>query len=130
MDIRKYTGYFHDGEIYEILHKRYKMIISMDSAEMDEEDLVDDVVLSKDGGISGRLHIERIKNIKINHKSYFDTFNMFYEDAGIHDFEMDQTNVRLAIRWGTYRPKPPVNDWSILEIEAGNVWWKNIPDLI
>lgn len=130
MDIKKYLGHFHDGSIYNIKHVGQEMILIMKSAQMDEEDLVDDAILSKDDRILGKLHIEGIKKITLNHNVYSDNFNMFYESAGIFDFEMDQGNVKLLISWTTYRPNPPMDDFSVVEIEAENIWWENLPDLI
>jgi len=129
MDIKKYVDYFHDGAVYTIDHVGQEMVLSMGSAEMDEDDLVDDVILSKDDRILGKLHIEGIKNIKVSDKPYLEVLTMKYENAEIADFEIDSNNVKLLIRWGSYPPNPPVRDFYILKIEAEKVWWENIPDL-
>ena len=62
-DIRKYVDFFHDGSITDINHFGNKMTISMESAEMDEEDVKGDIILGKDDRIRGKLHIEGIQCI-------------------------------------------------------------------
>ena len=47
-DISKYTDFFHDGSIIDIHHTGDHMVILMASAEIDEEDITDDIILSKD----------------------------------------------------------------------------------
>ena len=44
-DIGKYAAFFHDGSIIDINHIGNKMVISMASAEMDEEDFIASVFL-------------------------------------------------------------------------------------
>lgn len=46
MDISVYSSYFHDGSIIDIKHSDDKVEISMQSAEMHEEDLQSPVILS------------------------------------------------------------------------------------
>ena len=46
MNIKNYTSFFHDGSINEINHGENKITISMESAEIDREDLKDNTDLA------------------------------------------------------------------------------------
>ena len=39
VNINNYTPFFHDGSIIDISHDRDTIVVSMESAEMDEDDL-------------------------------------------------------------------------------------------
>lgn len=130
MNLKNYTSFFHDGSIIAISHTGNEMVLSMESAEMDEEDLKDDIILSKNDRIRGKLHILGIKGIKENGRSYRDTLKMKYEDAEIFHFELNQNKAEFQIKWGSYPPKPYMDDFSTIEIEAEKIWWENIPDLV
>lgn len=125
MNLKNYTSFFHDGSINAINHVGNKIIISMESAEMDEEDIKDDVSLSKDDRIRGKLHIKGVKSIKENNQHYTDVLRMKYEDAEIFHFEVNQNKVELQIKWCSYPPKPYIDDFSTIEIEAEKIWWEN-----
>ena len=99
MDISKYTSFFHDGSIMDIQHTKNKIEFSMTSAEMDYEDLQEDIALSKYDNIQGKLHIEGIKSIKVNDKPFFGTIKKKYEDAEICHFGMNQNKVEFQIKW-------------------------------
>jgi hypothetical protein len=47
MNIANYAAFFHDGSIINIQHTDTKIEISMESAEISEEDLKDEIFLSK-----------------------------------------------------------------------------------
>ena len=128
MNLKNYTSFFHDGSINAINHIGNKITISMESAEMDEEDVKDDIDLSKDDRIRGKLHIEGTKSIKENNQSYTDILRMKYADAEIFHLEVNQNKVELQIKWGSYPPKPCIEDFSTIEIEAENIWWENTPN--
>ena len=62
MDISKYTAFFHDGAIRDIDHKHNKMELSMESAEMDKDDVKENIPLSKYDTIQGKLYTSAFKN--------------------------------------------------------------------
>ncbi|CAN5521423.1 hypothetical protein BH10BAC1_BH10BAC1_21090 [soil metagenome] len=129
MNLMHYTSFFHDGSIIAINHHGKNIILSMESAEMDEEDIKDDLILSKDDRIRGKLHAEGIMSIKENNQFYNDILKMKYKNAEIVHFEINLNKIKLAIQWGSYPPKPYVEDFSTVEIEADKIWWENIPNL-
>ena len=117
MNLKKYTSFFHDGAINKISHIRNKITISMESAEMDEEDLKDNIVLSKDDRIRGKLHIGGVRSIRENNQPYLDTLQMKYEDAEIFHFELKQNKVEFQIKWCSYPPNPCIENFSTIEID-------------
>ncbi len=129
MNLKNYTSFFHDGSINKISHIGDKMTISMESAEMDKEDIKDDVVLSKEDRIRGKLHVDGIIKVKENDQPYLDILKMKYEDAEIFHFELNHNRVEFQIKWCSYPPKPCIEDFSTIEIEAEEIWWENIPNM-
>lgn len=128
MNIADYTSNFHDGSIIDIKHEINRIEISMESAEITEEDMKEDFPLSEHDTIKGKLHLEEVKSIK-ECNSYLNFLKMKHEDATIFHFKINNNKVELQIIWGTYPPNPPVDDFSTIEIEAEKIWWENIPDL-
>ena len=129
IDINKYADLFHDGSIINIDHIDNKMTISMESAEVDEEDIKDDITIAKDDRIRGKLHIEKIKSITINNKSYLEIVKKIYDEGGIVNFEITRNSVLLSIDWVNFTPSQKTNEFSVIKIEAEKIYWENIPDL-
>ncbi len=127
--IEYYAPFFHDGSIISIEHHHNNMEISMQSAQMDIEDLKDDTKLSEHDCIRGKLHLENIKTISINEIPYFGTLQISYDKGDIFDFILDKQMVELQIIWVNFPPKPAVNEFSTIKITAKKIWWENIPDL-
>jgi hypothetical protein len=129
MDISKYTDFFHDGSVIDIQHKGNGIQISMSSAEVDEEDLQDDIALSKYDRIQGKLHIEGVKNITINKNPFFGELKKIYDDGSILHFDLKCGYVELEVVWGVLPPDLEKRDFTAIGIEASKIWWEAIPDL-
>lgn len=129
IDINKYADFFHDGSIIDIDHIGNKMIISMESAEVDEEDVKGGITLAKDARIRGKLHIEEIKSVRINNKPYLEIIKKIYDEGGIVNFEIAKNSVMISIDWVNFPPNPKINEFSDIKIEAKKIWWENIPGL-
>ncbi|MGL4540356.1 MAG: hypothetical protein ACRCU0_05205 [Candidatus Rhabdochlamydia sp.] len=130
--IEYYAQFFHDGAIVSIKHHHNNIEISMQSAQMDLEDLKDDTKLSEHDRIKGKLHLENIKTISIDEIPFFETWQMSYDKGGIFDFIVDKQTVELQIIWKNFPPKPDVpavDEFSTIKITAEKIWWENIPDL-
>ena len=130
MNLKKYASLFHDGSIISINHFEDKIIISMESAEIDKADIKSDITLSKDDRIRGKLHIEGTKSIKQNSRPYSNILRMKYKDAEIFHFEVHPKKVELQIKWNSNPPKACIEDFSTIEIEAKKIWWENVPNLM
>ena len=85
MNISKYD--FHDGYVIDLKHINNKIKISMESAEISDEELKDDIILSDHSTIKGKLHMERIKNIRINNKDYLENFLKIHDKGNIYSFD-------------------------------------------
>src|SRR3990167_293123 len=129
MDIKKYTSFFHDCSILAIQHQGNNLVISMESAEMNEEDKLDDVVFSKEDSILGKLHLEGVKSILDKHLGRITKLEMKNEHAGICHFEFNESHVEFQIRWESFPFNRFDEDFSVVKIEAEKIWWENCPDM-
>lgn len=129
MSIEKYKTYFHDGSIFYIKHENNCMKIAMESAEIDEEDLLPSLKLSKENTIKGILHIDGIIKIQENAKDYTGIYEKKRPIAEIYDLELTPKHVELQIGWETIPINYSYSDFSTLKITAEKVHWENIPNL-
>jgi len=127
MNIKTLTSLFHDGSITAIYHMKNKIIFSMESAETDKNDIIDNFIVLRDNRICGNLHLEEIKSVTENGQLYVDTLKMKHKDAEIFHLEVTENKVELQIKWNSLPPKPYIDEFSTLEIEAGKIWWENKP---
>lgn len=132
IDISKYDGYFHDGSILAIDHQGDKIIFSMTSAEMHEEDLQDNIPLSKDDPfkcLRGKLHVEGISKILIDNVPLSGILKQEYDDGDIFRLEIKKKSVEICVIWEDFPPKLKQNSFSVIKIDAKKIYWENIPDL-
>ena len=129
--ISKYASYFHDGSLVTIEYGKNdaELILTMESAEIDPEDIRDPIPLSKDDRIKGKLHLKGIKSISIDGEKLSTPLKMNYDDGDIFRFKIKGNEVHFHIIWKNYPPKKSVDDCSTITIQAENVRWENIPDL-
>jgi len=133
MDISRYVGYFHDGAIYDICHAGNQMIITMGSAEIVDEEIAQNIPLSKDNTIEGRLHIEGVRSLSIGEKTVNDKFKMLSKSSDIFHFEIIENIVIFNIIWLDFsRTDLPTREvgFSVVEIEAEKIWWENLPEMV
>lgn len=130
MNIQKYSGYFHDGGIINIKHINNKEIeISMESSPLQPECNLDNIPLSSFKTIRGKLHIVGVKNILANDK-LIKEIKIIYDDGEILRFSVNDNKVKLLINWINYPPKQRMHQSELIEIEAEEVYWENIPNLL
>lgn len=129
VDISKYAAFFHDGSLMDIQHIGNNIVFSMGSAEMDEEDLKDDILLSKDDRIAGKLHVERVKSIIIDENPFLGILKKRCDNGNIFHFEIIKNNLEMMIIWENFWPNPKVDEFVVIKIEAEKIWWENIPNL-
>lgn len=130
IDISKYTSYFHDGSLFNISKLKNEITFQISSAEVDLSDIEENITLSKEQRIQGILHLSNIQNIQLNGgyklENLFNVFNF----GTILDFEIKNKIVELGVLWENYPPKLHTNEFTTIVIQAGQIWWENIPDLI
>lgn len=132
MDISKYTSFFHDGSIMNIEHLGSNLIFTMGSAEMHEEDLQDNIALSKGDPfkcLRGKLHIEEIRKILLDDIPLSRILKKEYDDGDIFRLEIKKNSVEICVIWEDFPPKPKRNSFSVIKIDAEKIYWENIPDL-
>ena len=126
MDIARYTSYFHDGEILDIKHINNNIEMTLKSAEVDAT-IVNDVLLSADNRINGKLHIIGVKLILNNGVEFNEKLKLLFHDNDLLHVKINESVVFCEIGWrGTNLGEV---DFSDLEIHATSIWWENIPDL-
>lgn len=126
MNLAPYTGYFHDGIIIGIQSTKEKIEIIMESSELDSEWDKNNILLSKINTIKGKLHLEKIKKISINHEPVKQLY-MIYDEGEILRFRINKNNVMLLAKWMNYLPKKYIEKTEVIEIEADSIYWENIP---
>ncbi|MBM3910632.1 MAG: hypothetical protein FJ356_03175 [Thaumarchaeota archaeon] len=129
--ISKYTSYFHDGSLIAINYGNddTELTLTMESAEVDPEDIKDPIPLAKEDRIKGKLHLKGVKSIYINDKKIFSPLKMNYDDGEILHLKIKNNKVLLDISWCNYPPKARDTDFSSITINVEDVRWENIPDL-
>jgi len=121
---------FHDGYLIDIKHIENKIEMFMESAQIHPDDMKDNLVLSKHETLKGKLHIENIKEIKVNDKPLVGPFKKTHDEGDIYDFELSENKVSLTINWIDHPAKPiETGKWCTYEIMAEKIYWENIPDL-
>lgn len=130
-NIKKYTAYFHDGYLLDIKHTKENMEIFMESAQIDPDDMKDNIQLSKHGTIKGKLHVEKIKEIRVNEELLIGEWEKPYDIGDIYEFNILDNVIRFVICWIDYSSKssPNTNMWYNYQINAKKIYWENIPDL-
>lgn len=126
MDIARYTSYFHDGEILDIKHINNNIEMALRSAEVNVA-IVNDVLLSADNRIKGKLHVVGVKLILNNGVKFNEKLKLLFRDKDLLHLKINESVVFCEIGWrGTNLGEV---DFSDLEIHATSIWWENIPDL-
>jgi hypothetical protein len=130
MNIAGYDAFFHDGSLINIQHVDNKIELSIESSGIFEDDLKDEIVLSKNNTLKGKLHLEGVKNILLNkNQPFLGVLHMLYDSAEIMHLTIMKDRIKLSLEWENFPPHPKVTAYLFLEIEADKIWWENIPDL-
>lgn len=129
-NISKCTSYFHDGNLKDIDHRNNKIIFTMSSAEMHEDELTDDITLSSKDNfkcLRGKLHVEGIRKIQVDDKPFLGRLKKHFDSGEILHLEIKKNYVELSIAWINYPPKPRDEDFSTIQVEADKIYWENTP---
>ena len=131
MNIKKYTAWFHDGDLIEIQHRPKDSIIlfTMSSAQIiGWEEFDNQIELSRNMTIIGVLHVEKIIEISINDEPFTGVLQKLYPEGSILDFEItNEHTIELGISWSTADKRDL--DFTTILIEAETIWWENIPGM-
>lgn len=127
LNLAKYTAYFHDGGIIAITNSGDSVEISMDSAEISQEENIDNVPLSIHRRLKGKLHLQGVEYVKEN-DAFIKCLEQKHDKGNVMDFEIADHKVFLQVMWENY-PFREHTDLITYEIKAKNIYWENIPDL-
>lgn len=127
MNIINYCSFFHDGSIIEITHFNHKIELSMESAQISREDLKEQIFLSNQSTLKGKLHIEQIYSIEENKQPFEGKLHRKSDWGEIIHLKTNPSQTKILIRWVYLNFKS--EEISNLNIKAKKIWWENIPDL-
>lgn len=129
MNIKKYTSYFHDGGIIAIRQMGNDIEISMDSSQLWPEWNEDNIPLSDEETIKGKLHLKDIESIIINDEPR-PILKMLYDTGTILRLKIyDNDTLKLLVVWDNFPPKEEGHITELIEIKFKEIYWENIPDL-
>ena len=129
MNITKYTGYFHDGNLIDIKHEGKNIDFFIESAQIDNKAKISKKILSESNTLKGKLSLSNIQNIKIGNQDFKGTINKIHDDGEILDLEISSNKILILIEWKNFPPKPRETFVDKIEIEAMQICWENIPHL-
>ena len=122
MNIIKYADYFHDGAVYDMVHIGDKIVLSLESSELEPEWNEDNLHLSKFNAIAGDLYLEGVRNIYINGKILNDKLRMIHDIGDLYDLEVTGNVAILKALWRNDPPKlPEETDLFTYKIEAETI---------
>lgn len=129
MNISIYQDFFHDGSIMNVEHVGSNLILTIGSAQVDTEDIKDDIILSSNSRIKGKLHIDRIETIIIDNQSFLGKMKQQHDHGDILELIIKKNFLDLAVEWIDFPPKPEKQVFSVIQVKAEKIYWENIPDL-
>lgn len=130
MDMAKYQGLFHDGRVVEIKHYGSDLYFSLESAEICDGDLQENIPLTYRyfPYLKGRLHLKGIEKILIDNELFFGTLKKKYDYGKIFDLTIHAHKVEIDIIWEPVPSDIEKEDFSTIEIEAKTIYWENTPN--
>jgi hypothetical protein len=99
------------------------------SAEMDPDDMLDNIPLSDDR-LKGKLHIEGIKTITVNRQPFTGQLKIETDNGEILDLEIQKNHLELFVEWCNFKSPAPTIRFSSIQIEAEKIYWEPVPDLV
>jgi len=129
MILAHYCSFFHDGSIINIQQTENAILISMDSADIEVDELIEKIELSDHRSIKGILHLEIIRAVYINEEQFFDQLHMLGDTATILDLKISDNIALMFLRWMNFPPNPKIEEYTDLKIACGKIYWQNLPNL-
>jgi hypothetical protein len=128
IDVSKYTGFFHDGNLFGISKIKNEIAFRMSSAEVDPSEIEKFLPLSKDHRIQGVFHLSNIQSLHLTGEYKLERLFDVFDLGTILDFEIIDRTVELGILSENYPPKAHTNEFTTIVIQAERTWWENIPE--
>ena len=124
VDIKSYGDYFHDGSLIDIENINHDIVITLESAEIEPNEINDHTILSKSNTL---YQLKQVKAVKLDNEMYEKPLIKLYDDGEILDLEISPEKVFLLVEWANYPPKLRTSDVSTIEIEAKDIYRENMP---
>ena len=121
--LAKYSSYFHNGKITNILRFGGHINVLLSSSKINPIIMPDNISLSLDNTIEGRLHFEKLQAFNIDGKPCADIFEMAYDLGKIVSLELEEGRCCLQVIWENNPPKPQVEILANIEIKANYICW-------
>ena len=128
MNIKPYTGYFHDGTIVVIKQFSNAIEIWMESSEIIPDYNID-VPLSKTKRIAGKLILKGVKKI-LQDDVLVNEIKQDFDYAGILELYIHNDVLGLSIELYKNNQINKIMNFEQLTIHANKIEWENIPDLL
>ena len=88
VDIKSYVDYFHDGSLIDIENINHDIVITLESAEIEPNEINDHTILSKSNTLYGKLQLKQVKAVKLDNEMYEKPLIKLYDDGEILDLEI------------------------------------------
>ncbi|MBP9840950.1 MAG: hypothetical protein KBC64_00825 [Simkaniaceae bacterium] len=123
MDIFDGESYFQEGTIVDILHKGDKILLSLKSVELEEDEVEDDIELGEDHTLLATLCLEGVAGIYVDDEPFEGILTKIYDLGTIVELEFFENGIELQVHWVNFPPKKEMNTLSLIEIEADKVYF-------
>ena len=128
MDTQKYD--FHDGYLIDIEHNNQDLLISLESAQVSDDENEERLSLSTNSTLKGKLHIKGVSSIAVNDAPLTGKLVKKHDEGNIYSLEVHKQKVVLEVSWMNHPPKPyEETPMQKITIEGENIFWENLPDL-
>jgi len=97
MNIINYTSYFHDGSIIDISHDGCTIVFSMESSEISSNENIDNIDLSQNSTMKGKLYLEGVDLITENKEQISENLKMLYDSALIFHLKIQDKTLKLDL---------------------------------
>lgn len=128
MNISKYASFFQDGSIIGFEHDSSELVILIESGELSENDLEDEITLSEYSTLKGRLHLKN-PSIWIDNQPFLGKLRMLADSYFILDFGLKENDLNLFVQLVNYKENREIEEYLEIKIHATDMYWENIPNL-
>lgn len=90
----------------------------------------DNIPISPDDTLKGKLHLVDVNNIQINKKTFRGNLKLDCDNGKIFDLVIQEQKLKISFEWHNYKPRPPTDEFSNVEIIAKRIYWEPLPGLI
>lgn len=128
MNINSYASFFHDGSIIGFEQDNLELVILIESGELSENDLEDEIILSEYSTLKGKLHLKN-PSIWIDSQPFLGKLRMLADSYFILDFGLKANELILFVQLVNYKENRESEEYLEIKIHATDIYWENIPNL-